>query len=63
MQLPLLMVVSVLLLKHASADRMGSLSLLLLGIALGDSLHRQDLTHRDQIAKFLSSAQSSASIR
>lgn len=45
MQLPLLMVVSVLLLKHASADRMGSLSLLLLGIALGDSLHRQDSTH------------------
>jgi hypothetical protein len=45
MQLPLLMVVSVLLLKHASADRMGSLSLLLLGIALGDSLHRQDPTH------------------
>jgi hypothetical protein len=42
MQLPLLMVVSVLLLKHASADRMGSLSLLLLGIALGDSLHRND---------------------
>lgn len=40
-QLPLLMVVGVLLLKHASADRLGSLSLLLLGIALGDSLHRQ----------------------
>ena len=42
MQLPLLMVISVLLLKHASADRMGSLSLLLLGVALGDSLHRQN---------------------
>lgn len=42
MQLPLLMVVSVLLLKHASADRMGSLSLLLLGIALGDCRHRQE---------------------
>lgn len=42
MQLPLLIVVGVLLLKHASADRIGSLSLLLLGIALGDSLHRQE---------------------
>ncbi|WP_374554698.1 hypothetical protein [Aquitalea pelogenes] len=44
MQLPLLIVVGVLLLKHASADRIGSLSLLLLGITLGDSLHRQEPT-------------------